>query len=98
VREHLLAAPEGYDVVCLDVDNGPDWTVTDTNAALYGPAGVELMRNALAPGGVLAVWSANESPDFEALLRRHLDDVRVVAVDVAVPRAHPDLVYLTRRR
>jgi spermidine synthase len=98
VREHLLAAPEGYDVVCLDVDNGPDWTVTDTNAELYGPAGVELMRNALAPGGVLAVWSPNESPGYEALLRRHLDDVRVVAVDVAVPRAHPDLVYLTRRR
>ena len=28
--------PAGYDAVCLDVDNGPEWTVTVDNAALYG--------------------------------------------------------------
>ena len=25
-----------YDAICLDVDNGPEWTVTVDNAALYG--------------------------------------------------------------
>jgi spermidine synthase len=98
VREHLLTAPGRYDVVCMDVDNGPDWTVTDTNAQLYGPAGVGLMRNALAPGGVLAVWSANESPRYQALLQQYLDDVRALRVDVRLARAEPDVVYLGRRR
>ena len=28
---HLRTAGEPYDVVCLDIDNGPGWTVTDDN-------------------------------------------------------------------
>jgi spermidine synthase len=97
-REHLATSRGRYDVVCLDVDNGPDWTVTDDNAALYDREGLGLMVDALAPGGVLAVWSASSSPGYERLLREHLDDVRVVEVDVRLARAAPDVVYLGRRR
>jgi spermidine synthase len=97
-REHFATSRGRYDVVCLDVDNGPDWTVTDDNAALYGREGLGLMVDALAPGGVLAVWSASSSPGYERLLREHLDDVRVVEVDVRLARAAPDVVYLGRRR
>lgn len=97
LREHLAAASHGYDVLCLDVDNGPDWTVTDDNAALYRRDGLALMQDALAPGGVLAVWSARRSPAYETLLREHLSDVRVVQVDVRLARAEPDVVYLGRR-
>jgi spermidine synthase len=97
VRDHLATSRGRFDVVCLDVDNGPDWTVTEDNAALYGPDGLALMVDALAPGGVLAVWSASESPHFEALLRQHLDDVRVEHVETRLARAEPDVVYLGRR-
>ncbi|NEE60579.1 spermidine synthase, partial [Streptomyces sp. SID8455] len=31
---HLLTATERYDALCLDIDNGPDWTVTDDNGGL----------------------------------------------------------------
>jgi spermidine synthase len=98
LREHLATATGGDDVVCLDVDNGPDWTVTEANAELYRSTGLALMVEALAPDGVLAVWSANESPGYEALLRQHLDDVRTVRVDVRLARAEPDIVHLGRRR
>src|SRR5579875_3796861 len=47
-----------YDALCLDVDNGPGWTVFDGNAAFYDDAGVRLLADRLDPGGVLAVWSA----------------------------------------
>lgn len=83
-----------YDAICLDIDNGPDWTVTDGNAALYGEAGLELLAGRLAPGGVLTVWSANASPGFEARLRARFGTVEVRTVPV--PRGEPDVVYLAR--
>lgn len=97
VADHLARCPGSYDVVCLDVDNGPEWTVTDGNAGLYGDVGTALAVSALAPGGVLAVWSAAAAPAYEERLRRHLTDVRRVDVSVATRRAAPDVVYLGRR-
>jgi spermidine synthase len=88
----LRATDGGYDVLCLDIDNGPEWTVTEGNAALYGPAGLKLLAGRLRPGGVLAVWSAGAAPAFEALLRERFTGVSVLAVPVA--RGEPDVVYL----
>jgi spermidine synthase len=92
----LRAGTAAFDVVCLDIDNGPDWTVTDGNAALYGPEGLALVAGRLRPGGVLAVWSAGVAPAFEALLRERFTGV--TARPVAVPRGEPDVVYLASVR
>jgi spermidine synthase len=81
-----------YDVICLDVDNGPDWTVTESNSSLYDDAGTALLASRLTPGGVLAVWSAHHVPSYEDLLRRYFPVVRVLTVDV--PRGEPDVVYV----
>lgn len=102
LRDHLAAVGEGgpggrYDVVCLDVDNGPDWTVFEGNAELYAAAGLEQALAALTPGGVLAVWSAHPSQPFEELLRERLSDVRVETVDVHLDRGEPDVVYVGRK-
>jgi hypothetical protein len=43
---------------------------TRSNAALYGRKGVARMAQALAPGGVLIVWSAYGSDAFEHALRQ----------------------------
>ncbi len=56
-----------WDVILLDVDNGPDGLTQPENGWLYGPAGLGELRRALAPGGRLAIWSAH--PD-EAFTRR----------------------------
>jgi spermidine synthase len=102
LRDHLAAVGKGgsggrYDVVCLDVDNGPDWTVFEGNAELYAAAGLEQALAALGPGGVLAVWSAHPSRPFEALLRGRLSDVRVETVGVHLDRGEPDVVYVGRK-
>ena len=97
LRHHLssvAASSFRYDVLALDVDNGPDWTVTDANTALYAEAGIALMVDCLGPGGVLAVWSASAVPEFESRLREQLTGVRVLEVPVRAARAHPDIVYL----
>ncbi|MBB6118505.1 spermidine synthase [Nocardiopsis algeriensis] len=86
------ARPPRYDAVCLDTDNGPDWTVTEGNGRLYEAQGLEWLTRLLAPGGVLSFWSANAVPAFEELLRGRFASVEVVEVPVA--RGVPDTVYL----
>ncbi|MDY0814867.1 spermidine synthase [Kitasatospora purpeofusca] len=93
-----LAGADGarYDALCLDIDNGPDWTVTDGNAGLYGADGLAVLRHRLEPGGVLAVWSARPSPAFEEELRAAgFSDV--VTHEIEVARGVPDVVHLARR-
>jgi spermidine synthase len=94
---HLRDAEDTYDVVCLDVDNGPDWTVTDTNAALYTADGIAQSVAALHRGGVLAVWSANASASFHERLAGQLEDVRALDVEIRPARGEPDVVYLGRK-
>ena len=91
-----LARSRGpYDVICVDIDNGPEWTVWDANQALYGDEGLRRVRDSLRPGGVVSVWSAAEAPAFEDRLRRHFTNVLVHRVPVS--RGQPDVVYLAQR-
>jgi spermidine synthase len=78
--------PRGpWDVVLLDVDNGPDFLVHTSNAPLYAPPALTAARSALAPGGLLVVWSSHVAPSLMAALRevaRDDDDVREDVVEV----------------
>ena len=64
----VIKAAKNYDAIVLDVDNGPD-AVYEGNAGLYKRRGLEAAKRALAPGGVLAVWSAFASTTFTHWLR-----------------------------
>ncbi|WP_139977968.1 hypothetical protein [Nocardioides litoris] len=76
------ARPASYDLVLLDVDNGPGYLVHDANAALYEEPFLSDVGRVLRPGGALAVWSAAESSGLEAALGRVFDDVRAVPLEV----------------
>ena len=69
-----------YDAILLDVDNGPDGLTRAGNDRLYSPRGLEAARNALTPGGILAVWSA--APD--AIFARRLAEARFEVDEVPV--------------
>lgn len=60
----------GWNAILLDVDQGPDAVTTRGNESLYSRRGIERLKRALAPGGVLIIWSAYESPEFEQKLTR----------------------------
>lgn len=85
-----------FSALCLDIDNGPEWTVDDGNAALYGPAGLDMLSTALEPDGVLAVWSAGVAPAFVGALTARFGPV--ATVEIPVPRGEPDLVFLAHRQ
>jgi len=69
VGETMRKDTIGFDAILLDVDNGPDAFTATGNADLYANRGVTEARDALRPGGVLAVWSAWEDRKFEQRLR-----------------------------
>ncbi|MEU2294466.1 spermidine synthase [Streptomyces bacillaris] len=94
--DHLRTTTERYDALCLDIDNGPDWTVTEENGSLYSPTGLARCLDRLTPGGVLAVWSAQPSAEFEQALR-NAGFTRVRSEEVAVARGVPDVVHLASK-
>jgi len=79
VRDLAAELGDGdYDVILLDVDNGPDFLVHEANAALYEPDFLARCRRLLAPAGALAVWSSTGSPELEAAMREAFGGCDVV--------------------
>lgn len=83
VRDVVEAsATESVDVVLLDVDNGPDHLVHADNRALYQPAFVHRVANALTDDGVLAVWSMSQPRELEDTLGAAFSEVRTTSHEV----------------
>ena len=85
VGDAAASARSRYDAILLDVDNGPDGLVRDDNDWLYSPAGLRNAKEALRPGGILAVWSAAPDPAFTRRLK-----AAKFAVDEVEVRARPN--------
>ncbi|WP_104493078.1 spermine/spermidine synthase domain-containing protein [Paracoccus denitrificans] len=68
VMEVLLEHRAAFDVILMDTDNGPDFTVRQANGRLYGEGGLAVLRKALRPDGIAAFWSATASDPFERVL------------------------------
>ena len=61
VADLIRAGAGRYDAILLDVDNGPEGMTQAANDGLYSQRGLAAAKAALAPRGVLAVWS--QGPD-----------------------------------
>jgi spermidine synthase len=59
-----------FDVIALDVDNGPEGLTKSTNDWLYSMSGIAAAQDALSPVGILAYWSADPDQAFHDRLRR----------------------------
>lgn len=85
VYDVIARSPGAFDVIVLDVDNGPVAMSSESNLRLYSARGVRKCLTALRPGGVLGVWSAGPSTVFE----QRLTTMASRAETVTVP-AHPN--------
>jgi hypothetical protein len=84
VFETLKRSPGAFDLILLDVDNGPQSLAEAKNQRLYGDIGVRTCRAALRPGGILVVWSCGPSARYVRKLKSHgfEVDVRRLAGDL----------------
>lgn len=85
-----------YDLICLDIDNGPDWVVYDQNRSLYNQAGLHTLQTLLRPGGCITFWSASASSKFVALLRTFFGDDAVEVEEVAQQCGEPDYIFIVQ--
>lgn len=87
----LLREPgETFDLILLDIDNGPEALVHPGNDRLYGEEGFAALKSRLADGGVAVFWSAIKSEAFEAQLRTSFGTVEIL--DYPVPQ-NPRIVH-----
>jgi spermidine synthase len=98
VARPIAAAPAAWDSILLDVDNGPHALTTGANGWLYGREGLAAAREALRPGGVLAIWSADPDPAFCARLRGAGFVVEEHEERSAGRRGARHLIWLAKRR
>jgi spermidine synthase len=68
IADVIRQNPGAFDVILMDVDNGPEAVLFPANQFLYGVTGVELILSALKPGGLLGLWAAARSENFERVL------------------------------
>jgi len=97
VVDRLRHGTERFDVILLDVDNGPSALSQARNAWLYRDEGVARLYGALGPHGVLGVWSASSDAKFVDRLRRarlRVDEHRVPA---SGRRGKRHVVWIARR-
>lgn len=97
----LMALAESrstYDLILLDVDNGPGYLVHEGNVDVYEQPFLERCGDLLNPGGVLAIWSAAEAPKLRSEMRKTFDQSDEMAYDVLLQdRPETYFLYVGRR-
>jgi spermidine synthase len=94
----IAEARSTYDLVLLDVDNGPGYLVHQGNEAVYEVRFLTRCRDLLSPGGVLVVWSADPAPALLHAMREVFGDAEEQAHSVLLQDRPEDYyLYLARR-
>ncbi|MDP3261012.1 MAG: hypothetical protein Q8M34_10595 [Thermodesulfovibrionales bacterium] len=75
-----------YDVILLDIDNGPEGLTRKSNDWLYSREGLEAAFAALRTEGVLAVWSVSSDRSFTRRLKQAGFEVKEACVHARGPR------------
>ena len=98
VAEILAAADAAYDLVLLDVDNGPGYLVHDANAALYGADLLAVTRRAVRPGGLCVIWSAARDEALREAMTSVFGEAEEAGYDVDLQgREEQYWLYWSRR-
>jgi spermidine synthase len=75
-------APRSVDLILIDVDNGPDFLVHESNAPLYQLPFLETSRSTLRPGGLFTVWSSSRSARLQDVLTEAFGHCEEAAFDI----------------
>jgi len=95
VREVVASVGSGaLDGILLDVDNGPDYLVYESNAEVYETSFLAVCKDRLRADGVLTVWSSSASPALQDAVQAVFGHCEVKPVPVQLQgRAETYYVY-----
>jgi spermidine synthase len=95
VAQVIAASAGDFDAIALDLFEGPRGDRSEADHPLYGDAALSSSARALAPGGVLAIWSETPARGFE---RRLAAAGFAVRSERAGRGGRRHAVYVARRR
>jgi len=98
VFDTLKQSPAAFDVILLDVDNGPQGLTQPKNQRLYGDPGIRVCLAALRPNGVLAIWSQGPNARYRRRLEKHGAEVEVLTVDARLGSKMQHVVFVAKAR
>lgn len=89
--------PSGpWDLVLLDVDNGPSFLVHEGNERIYSQSSLATIRTRIAKGGTLAIWAAQREPGLLGTLEKLAPTREVILPVEREGRSLEYAIYLTR--
>ena len=97
VFDLLKRSPRTYDVILLDVDNGPSALAQPKNQRLYGEPGVRACHAALQTDGVVAVWSNGPNARYQRKLERSSFEVEVLDVAARAGSRARHVLFIGRK-
>ena len=89
----IAEARSTYDLILLDVDNGPGYLVHEGNVRLYEQGFLAQCHDLLNPEGALVIWSAAASPELLAAMQAVFGEVEQQSHDVLL-QGRPETYYL----
>lgn len=87
-----------YQAIVLDLDNGPNWLVLESNGRMYSVETLRKMRGLLEAGGVLTVWSAERDGVFRQRLQGAFEQVDEIVINDLDQRGRPVDYFVYRAR
>ena len=97
VAEQIKQQPAAFDAILLDVDNGPDPMTHADNEWLYSLPGLQRIYEALRPGGIVAIWSAQANEAFTLRLKKTGFDVQVRTVRERPGKGSRHKIFLAQK-
>lgn len=94
VAKFLRETSDDFDLILLDVDNGPEGLTQESNDWLYERDGLSAAKAALRPRGVLGYWSSGPDRAFGRRLEHMGFDVQDITLRAADGRGTKHTIWL----
>jgi len=89
-----------HDLILIDIDHSPDDRLGTVDSTFYSEAGLHSASQHLQVGGVLGVWSYEESDSLTAAMNQVFEEVRVEPVrheNELIDQVQTDWLYFGKR-
>ena len=68
--DYVMETPNTYDLICMDIDNGPGLLVKETNQRVYQPSFFRGIKEIMEPHGIFSIWAYEKDEDLVGRIKK----------------------------